>query len=324
MANRETNFWSSNRLWLATGIAAGVFAGLKWIRRRWARRTSPVIQSGESMTALITGASSGIGRVYATKLAEMGYDVIVVARRVERLEALATRLSQVYDVNATVLTADLATYSGIEKVERVIERTQDLNLLVNNAGFGLVGQFSETDVARQEDMIRVHVLAAVRLTRAALPGMLAQKRGAIVNVASVMAFYPLSGNVTYGATKSYLRFFTEALHQELAGTGVRVQSLCPGFTRTEMQAAGRFDWSALPDFVWLSADSVVDRSLRDLHNDRVISVPGFGYRALVFVRRLLPRPLLYLAGRLAGMLKERRPAERGGQRTLADQQGGGV
>jgi short-subunit dehydrogenase len=274
------------------------------------------------MTALVTGASSGIGQAYATKLAEMGYDVIVVARRAERLEALATRLSQVYGVNITVLTADLATYSGIEKVERVIERTHDLNLLVNNAGFGLAGHFSDTDVARQEDMIRVHVLATVRLTRAALPVMLAQQRGAIVNVASVMAFYPLSGSVTYGATKSYLRSFTEALHQELAGTGVRAQCLCPGFTRTELQAAGRVDWSSLPGFVWMSAESVVDRSLRDVRDDRVISVPGFGYRMLVFVRRLLPRPILYLAGRLAGILKERRFSERGNVAVTVDQGGG--
>lgn len=307
MVDQEKSFWAGARPWLVTGVAAGAFAGLRWIRHWLARRSSPLIRSGESLSALVTGASSGIGRVYATKAAEMGYDVILVARRTERLEALATQLSTIYGVSAMVVTADLATHAGIEKVERVIDRTSDLNLLVNNAGFGLVGEFSETDVASQEDMIQVHVVAAVRLTRAALPVMLAQKRGAIVNVASVIAFYPLSGSVTYAATKSYLRSFTEALHQELVGSGIRVQSLCPGFTRTELQATGRLDWSALPNFVWMSADEVVERSISDLQSDRVVSVPGFGYRALVFMRRFMPRPLLYFAGRLVGMLKKRRP-----------------
>ena len=146
-------------------------------------------------------------------------------------------------------------------------------------------------------MIRVHVNAAVRLTRAALPGLLAQQGGAIVNVASFVAFFPVTGSVTYSATKAYLKSFTEGLHQELVGTGVRVQALCPGFTRTEFQSAGKIDEQGIPNFVWMSAESVVAQSLRDLDNGRVISVPGSGYRMLALLSTLIPRELLYSIGR---------------------------
>lgn len=287
-------------LGLLVGLVGGLWIGARELRRRRARQRSPLIRTGERLTALITGASSGIGQAYATALADMGYDVILVARRKERLVKLASQLMEAHGVNAQVLVADLATEEGIERVEYVIRETEDLNVLVNNAGFGLAGHFAETAVGDQEDMIRVHVMATVRLTRAALPVMLVRQRGAIVNVASLMAFYPLSGNVTYGATKSYLRSFTEALHQELWETGVRAQALCPGLTRTEMmQASGRRE-SILPDFVWMSAGRVVRRSIRDLRNDRVVSVPGFGYRVLAHASRVIPRRAFYLAGHWIG------------------------
>ncbi|MGC9468389.1 MAG: SDR family NAD(P)-dependent oxidoreductase, partial [Anaerolineae bacterium] len=217
------------RLWLrlGLGLTAGVVAGLTGWRRWKASQTSPLIRKGEHLSALVTGASSGIGRAYATKLAAQGYDVILVARRLERLTSLAQALSDRYGVAATVVSADLATNDGISRVESVIEDTEHLNLLVNNAGFGLVGDFAQSDIERHLEMLHVHIHAVVRLTRAALPMLLAQNRGAVINVSSLMAYYPMYGSTTYAGTKCYLRAFTEALHQELIGTGVRVQSLCP-------------------------------------------------------------------------------------------------
>ena len=245
----------------------------------------------------MTGASSGIGEAYARRLAREGYNLILVARREARLIALAEALIKDYAIQAEVLVADLAQDDDITKVQQRITETPDLCMLVNNAGFGLLGSFTENDEDRQDAMIRVHVNAAVRLARAALPILLAQNNGAIVNVASLVAFYPLSGSATYAATKSYLKVFTEALHQELAGTGVRVQALCPGFTRTEIQNVSGVGTHGLPDFVWMSPEAVVEQSLRDLDQGRVVSVPGWGYRLLAAVSGFLPRDVLYAAGR---------------------------
>jgi uncharacterized protein len=289
-------------LGLSLGIAAGVGAALVWRQRRRARETSPLRCTNHDRVALITGASSGIGAVYARALAREGYALILVARREARLQALAEELAQRYHVPVEVLVADLADPAGVAVVEARIAATGDgadtaLAFLVNNAGFGIQGAFAESDIARHEAMIRVHVDATVRLTRAALPGMLARDCGAIVNVASLAAFFPITGSVTYGATKAYLTSFTEALHQELAGTGVRVQALCPGFTRTEFQSTGQIDEERIPNFAWMSAEAVVKQSLRDLDNGQVISVPGAGYRLLALLSALIPRGLLYGVGR---------------------------
>ncbi len=289
--------------WMGLGLVAGIATGLVWLRRQVARRSSPLlqrteVQSGQLLSALVTGASSGIGQAYATRLAAMGYNLILVARRRDRLEALASRLTETYGVRATVMPVDLATDAGVTAVEQLVAATEDLGILVNNAGFGMYGPFVEGDINRHLDMIRLHVLAVVRLTRAALPGMLARKRGAVVNVSSLIAFYPIYGSTTYTATKCYLRSFTEALHQELAGTGVRAQSLCPGFVRTEFQECADIQALAIPDGVWMAAEDVVAGSLRDLEVDRPVSVPGPIYRFLATLSVALPRPVIYLAGRV--------------------------
>ena len=257
--------------------------------------------------ALITGASSGIGEAYARALARKGYALILSARREARLQALAEELRRRYHVQTEVLVADLSDPAGIASVEARIAEIDTLTFLVNNAGFGTPGSFVENDLTGQEAMIRLHVGASVRLTRAALPVMLARGSGsdpicgAIVNVASLMAFYPLPGSATYGATKAYLKVFTEALHQELMGTAVRVQALCPGLTRTEFQReiwrdASKVGRLSIPDWMWMSAEDVVAQSLRDLDNGRVISVPGVGYHFLALVSGLIPRGLLYGLG----------------------------
>lgn len=297
---RGSKINSSSGLWLLLGGAAGAAYGFRAWRRRQARRTTPLVRDDERAAALVTGASSGIGAQYARELAALGYDVMLVARRRDRLEALAAELSAAYGVRAAVVVADLTTEAGLQRVERTIEATPSLSYLVNNAGFGLVDLLAESDVDQLLDMIELHVDAVVRLTRAALPSMLAQRRGAIVNVASLMAFYPLYGSATYGATKCYVRFFTEALHEELVGTGVRAQALCPGFVATELQDVAGIQRLAPADFLWMSPETVVAGSLKDLRNDRVISVPGLGYRLLADVSGIIPRPLVRAAGRLLG------------------------
>ncbi len=298
-----------DKVLLGVGFIAGIGLGWSLLRRWRARQSSPLLQENQPGTALVTGASSGIGAAYAQHLAAQGYDVVLVARREARLRALAETLVQQYHIAAEVVVADLSTSEGIAKVETYIPTFPNLTMLVNNAGFGVPGKFATNDITQQEAMIQLHVLATVRLTRAALGVMLAQHRGAIVNVSSVAAFYPMPGNATYSATKSYLNMFTETLHQELVETGVRVQVLCPGFTRTEFQESAHVPSEGLPDFLWLSPEQVVDKSWRDLQNGQVLSVPGLGYQGMVLLARLMPRSVLYIFGRL---IKAVRGGSKGG------------
>ncbi|MCK4470892.1 MAG: SDR family oxidoreductase [Anaerolineae bacterium] len=236
--------------------------------------------------ALITGASSGIGAAFARKLAAEGYDLILVARRGERLTTLATELQQRHSISAEILVADLSKQTDVEQVENRIAEMKTLDVLINNAGFGTSGKFAESDLAKQIGMIHVHVIASVRLCRAALPGMIARRRGAIINVSSLGAFIPIPGNVTYVATKRYLVTFSQALQVEMAGSGVKVQALCPGFTYTEFHDTAEFetlDHSQIPKLMWMSAEDVVAGSLKALRRNRVVYIPGFKNRLLVAV-----------------------------------------
>jgi len=240
--------------------------------------------------AIITGATSGIGAAFARRLAADGHGVVLHGRRKERLDALAEELRRGYGVSVEVLIADLAEERGIQAVEDRARRAENLELLVNNAGFGIHGLFHEVSAEAHEEMIAVHVRASVRLAHAALPAMLTRRRGAIINVSSVAAFMPSAGSVNYGATKAYLTAFSEGLHMELRGTGVRVQALCPGFTRTEFHGRRGIDTSRIPDGLWMSAESVVDESLKCLKRGRVICVPGSKYRFFVWLAKWLPQP----------------------------------
>ena len=249
----------------------------------------------------ITGASSGIGEAFARRLAADGFDLTLVARREERLRALADELSAVHDVRVEVLTADLAREEEIERVAAAIRARPDLTLLINNAGFGTRGDFADVPIERHLEMIRVHDVATVALTWAALPGLRARGGGAIINVSSIAAFFPSGGGVTYTATKAYLNNFSEALAAELDGTGVRVQALCPGFTYSEFhdtpEYAGVFDRKQIPDRLWMSAEAVVDESLTALAGNRVIVVPGRQYRAIVATANSPLRGPIRAAGR---------------------------
>lgn len=239
-------------------------------------------------TALITGASSGIGAEFARQLAGRGYDLILVARRQDRLTALADELSGRHGIAAEPLTADLADPAGIAQVAAYIAGLPRLDLLVNNAGFGIGGAFAAADVAGQAEMLNLHMVAPMRLSHAALPGMIARRSGGIINVASLAAFMALPGNINYCATKGYLVSFSQGLAAEVRRHGVRVQALCPGFTVTEFHDRpdqGGFDRRRIPRFAWGRADAVVADALRGLARGQVICVPGLLNKAIATLAR---------------------------------------
>jgi len=232
--------------------------------------------------ALITGASSGIGAEFARQLAGQGFSLLLTARRKEKLETLAQEIRDKNGVDVEVLPADLSLDEGIRKVEMRIGELEHLELLVNNAGYGISGRFYKSDIQRQLGMIQVHVIASVRLARAALPQMVERGRGGIINVSSLSAFMP-STSVTYSATKAYLVTFSQALQNELINKGVRVQALCPGFFDSEFHDSpeySRFNRSQIPGFLWLKSEEVVSESLRDLERGKVICIPGRLYRLI--------------------------------------------
>src|SRR5574341_1532777 len=257
---------------------------------RMARREASKHAGQSRPLALVTGASAGIGTAFAERLAHDGYDLVVVARSRERLDALAQRLHKEQHSTVEVLPADLTDSAQLRVVEKFVEDA-DLDLLVNNAGFGTVGAFAELGVDKEEAEIRLNVVALVRLTRAALPAMIARGRGSIINVSSMAGLQPAPYNATYGATKAFVNSFTEALHEELRRTGVRVQALCPGFTRTEFQERAGVDVSDLPSFMWMQPEGVVAASLAGLRRGEVVCVPGLGNRALAAVTGMIPRSI---------------------------------
>ena len=231
-------------------------------------------------SALITGASAGIGAAFARRLAADGHDLIIVARRRERLEALAQQLHAEHQVTVEPLSADLTNPDDLHMVERRIAGDGALEMLVNNAGFGGYMPFVTLAADRAEELIRLHVLALTRLTRAALPGMLARGKGAIVNVSSRLSFSaslsspPLPKRAVYAASKAYINTFTEILSDELKGTGVRVQALCPGLVRTEFHEIVGADLSRLPPDAFMSPADLVHASLAGLRLGEVICVPA--------------------------------------------------
>ncbi len=224
------------------------------------------------------------------------YDLVLVARREERLRSLATKLHHQFHVDPEVLVADLSRPGDIEHIERRIAEAGMLDVLVNAAGFGIPGTFVENPLERYLEMIAVHVLASVRLSHAALPSMIARGQGTIINVSSIGAFMTGPGDETYCATKAYLTVFSEALQAELMGTGVRVQALCPGFTHTEFHDQPVYEpyhlKAKIPKALWMSADEVVEQSLKALKQGRVICIPGFKNRVLVALARSPLKPLL--------------------------------
>jgi hypothetical protein len=243
--------------------------------------------------AVVTGASAGIGKEFCERLAARGYDLVVVARDGNRLEALKAALEQRHGIEVEVFPADLTIDTDVSLVADRLARSPRLTLLVNNAGFGTRGSLADASPARQEAMLQLHVMTPMRLTQAALPVLLKNGQGAIVNVSSVASFIYSAFNVNYCATKAYLTTFSEGLAAELGGTGVRVQALCPGFTHSEFHQRMELDVSELPAWMWMSAANVVRASLRSLERGGpVVCVPGLRYKLLVFLLRFIPRRLI--------------------------------
>ena len=240
-------------------------------------------------TALITGASAGIGAAYARALAARDHDLILVARREDRLRELAGTLLAAHQMHAEVLPADLATDVGIGAVEARIASTPDLSLLVNNAGFGINASFAASDRADQVAMVRVQTEAPVRLMHAALPVMEARGGGGMINVSSIAAFLTRGGgSPTYSASKNFLNVFSQNLQSEVRADGIHVQALCAGYTLTEFHDAQRGGASgrpSMPRWMWMTPEQVVETSLAALERGRVIVIPGWRYKLIVFMMR---------------------------------------
>ncbi len=247
--------------------------------------------------ALVTGGTAGLGREFCEQLAVRGYDLLIVGRDSSRLARVAGELREARGVSVEALPADLSTDDGVIRVAERIVASPRLSLLVNNAGFGTLGTLVEADPGQQAAMLRLHVLAPMRLCQAALPAMIAAGLGGIINVSSVASFLYSAANVNYCATKAYLTVFSEGLALETREAGVRVQALCPGFVRTEFHERARMDMRDIPGPLWLRADRVVRDSLQALERGRpVICVPGAQYRVAVALLRWVPRSWI---GRLA-------------------------
>ena len=245
-------------------------------------------------TALVTGATAGIGASYANLLAKEGFDLILVARDLPRLNQVAKELTKRFGVKTQCIKADLTKPSQLAKVEkRVADSKKPIDILVNNAGFGIKDSFTVSNLDKEQELLDVLVTAPMRLTHAVLPVMIKRNTGIIVNVSSVASF--IAGG-TYSAAKSYLTVFSESLHTELRGTNVKISALCPGFTRTEFHSRGRMKMTALPKFMWLDSDKLVSKSWKHANANRAISIPGWQYKILSAIARNAPRPIVRKVG----------------------------
>ncbi|GIF75365.1 SDR family NAD(P)-dependent oxidoreductase [Asanoa siamensis] len=233
-------------------------------------------------TALVTGASSGIGAAFARRLSADGYRLVVVARDAERLTALAADLGDTTEV----LPADLSTDAGLTAVA---DRLGDVDLLVNNAGVSLNRSFLRSTADDEARLLRLNVHAVMRLTHAALPGMTSRGSGAVINVSSASSFAPVMPGSTYPASKAWVTHFSESIGRAVGRHGVRVMALCPGYTRTEFHSRAGIDMSRTPSWMWLRAEDVVAHGLRDLARGRLVSVPDWKYKVAVFGMRHAPR-----------------------------------
>ncbi|MBH5133408.1 SDR family oxidoreductase [Streptomyces sp. G3] len=241
-------------------------------------------------TALITGSTAGLGAAFARRLAADGHDLVLVARDTERLREQATELHDRHGIEAEVLTADLSTDAGIDAVaSRLSDRRSPVDLLINNAGFGNKGRFLDVPMADELTMLKVHCEAVLRLTSAAVEAMRERGRGGVVNVASVAAFVPRG---TYGASKAWVVQFTQGVAKDLAGSGVRLMALAPGFVRTEFHERAGMGTDNIPNWMWLDADNVVAAALADLSRGKSLSIPDPRYKTLMGAAKLVPRGLL--------------------------------
>ena len=242
--------------------------------------------------ALVTGASSGIGESFTRLLAAQDFNLVLVARDEIRLNERAAGLREKYGADSIVIVADLATESGCAKVEEFIANNE-IEVLINNAGFGINKLFTMSDLAKEEEVLKVLVRTPMRLMHVALPKMKVKNSGVVINVSSVASF--IAGGA-YSASKSYLTVLSESLHTELSATNIKVSALCPGFTRTEFHQRGRMKMAGLPQFMWLNSDEVVAKAWRDALARKPVSIPGWQYKLLLGFISLAPRSLVRRVG----------------------------
>jgi hypothetical protein len=242
--------------------------------------------------ALVTGATVGIGESFTRLLAHNGYNIVLVARDLPRLQERAKTLESTFGIATTVIQADLATDAGCKTIEDFIVNNQ-IDVLINNAGFGINKAFTMSQLDAEQQLLDVLVRTPMRLMHVALPGMKERNKGVIINVSSVAGW--IAGG-TYSAAKSYLTVLSESLHTELSSTNVKVSALCPGFTRTEFHQRGRMSMKGLPAFMWLNSDKLVAKAWKDAVGGKAVSVPGWQYQLLTFVMRNAPRPMVRKIG----------------------------
>ena len=251
-------------------------------------------------TALVTGATAGIGHAFCRELAERGHDLVIVARDRARLENVSDELRARHGISVEIVAADLSKRAQLQRVaKRVADRDRPIDLLVNNAGFGMSKSFLKGELADEEAMLDVLCRAVLVLSHAGALSMKDRGRGAIVNVSSVAGFAPMG---TYAAAKAWVTAFTETLAHELAGSGVSATALCPGFTHTELHERANLDMSRLPKAMWLEPDRLVRIALDDVKAGKVISIPGVQYKLIAGMAQLAPRGLVRtLSGRAASI-----------------------
>jgi uncharacterized protein len=253
--------------------------------------------NGSRLRALITGASAGIGEGFARHLAR-DYELVLVARRRDRLDAIAGELSQEHGTASEVIEGDLTEETTVERIGDRLRRG-DIDLLVNNAGFGTFGEFAKLPIDRELAELDLNVRALLRLTHAALESMTAHKRGGVINVASAAGFQPIPYNATYSATKAFVLHFSEAIHEETKPYGVTVTCLCPGPVKTEFQEVAGISDSFMPAFAWETVDSVVEAALSGYRARRAIVTPGLVNTMSSASSRMAPR---FLVRRIAGAM----------------------
>ena len=245
-------------------------------------------------TALVTGATAGIGESFTRLLASKGYDLVLVARDKKRLQERATSLSKKYKINVEVLQADLSVPAQLARVEKRLSNSKKpIEVLVNNAGFGIKDSFLVSSIEDELLLIDVLARAPMQLMHAVLPQMISRDSGTIINNSSVASF--IAGG-TYSAAKSYLTVHTESLHTELSKTNLKISALCPGFTHTEFHQRGKMKMSGLPNFMWLEADRVVAESWKAAQAGKAICIPGWQYKILSTIARFGPRPMVRKLG----------------------------
>lgn len=242
--------------------------------------------------ALVTGATAGIGESFTRLLAAEGFNLVLVARDEVRLHERAQGLKDKYGADSVVIVADLATESGCTKVEEYLAN-KEVEVLINNAGFGINKAFTMSDLAKEEEVLKVLVRTPMRLMHVVLPKMKERNSGVVINVSSVASF--IAGGA-YSASKSYLTVLSESLHTELSGTNIKVSALCPGFTRTEFHQRGRMKMAGLPEFMWLNSDLLVAKAWKDTLAGKPVSIPGWQYKLLVGFISIVPRSIVRRLG----------------------------